>query len=135
VPDKQKLSIPAGMEKVHRRFERWRKTRRGRAPIPKRLWVAAASLAREYGVNPTSKALGLEFNKLRAFVESGRTARKRAKRRMTAAPRFLELVTAPAGVSECVIELEGRRGKMRIEWKGSAAPDLAGLSRMLWERE
>ena len=54
---------------------------------------------------------------------------------MTAAPRFLELVAAPAGVTECVIELEGRRGKMRIEWKGAAAPDLAGLSRMLWERE
>jgi hypothetical protein len=46
----------------------------------------------------------------------------------------LELVAAPAGVTECVIELEGRCGKMRIEWKG-AAPDLASLGRMLWERE
>ena len=35
--------------------------------------------------------------------------------------------------AECVIELEGPRGKMRIEWKGTAAPDLAGLSRALWE--
>lgn len=126
-----KKSVPVEMEKVHRRFERWRKTRRGRTPIPRRLWIAAESLAREHGVNATSKALGLEFNKLRAFVESGKTAKKR----VTAAPRFLELVAVPAGVTECVIELEGRRGKMRIEWKGSAAPDLAGLSRILWERE
>jgi hypothetical protein len=74
--------------------------------------------------------LGLEFNKLRSFVESGKTRRKK----VTAAPRFLELVAAPAGVTECVIELEGRCGKMRIEWKG-AAPDLASLGRMLWERE
>jgi hypothetical protein len=133
VPDKKE--IPVEMEKVHRRFERWRKTRRGRAPIPRRLWAAAASLAREHGVNPTSQALGLEFNKLRAFAESGKTGKKKAKKRMTAAPRFLELVAAPAGVTECVIELEGRRGKMRIEWKGAAAPDLAGLGRMLWERE
>lgn len=129
MPDKK--DIPAEMESVHRRFERWRKTRRGRAPIPGRLWAAAASLAREHGVNATSKALGLEFNKLRSFVESGKTRRKKA----AAAPQFLELVATPAGATECVIELEGRRGKMRIEWKGSGAPDLAGLSRMLWERE
>ena len=129
MPDKK--DIPVEMEKVHRRFQRWRKTRRGRAPIPRRLWAAAASLAREHGVNPTSQALGLEFNKLRSFVGAGKTRRKRAK----AAPRFLELVAAPAGVTECVIELEGRRGKVRIEWKGSAAPDLESLGRRLWERE
>jgi hypothetical protein len=29
--------------------------------------------------------------------------------------------------------VEGPRGRMRIEWKGSTAPDLAGLSRVLWE--
>ena len=130
MPDKK--DIPVAMEKVHRRFQRWRKTRRGRAPIPRRLWAAAASLAREHGVNATSQALGLEFNKLRSFVGFEKTRRKRA----TAAPRFLELVAAaPAGGSEWVIELEGRRGKMRIEWKGSAAPDLASLGRLLWERE
>lgn len=129
MPDKK--NVPVEIEKVRRRFERWRKSRRGRAPIPERLWAAAAGLAREHGVNPTSQALGLEFNKLRSFVESGKTRRKK----VTAGPRFLELVAGPAGLTECVIELEGRRGKMRIEWKGAAAPDLAGLSRMLWERE
>ena len=74
-----KKEIPVEMEKVHRRFERWRKTRRGRAPIPERLWTEAASLAREHGVNQTSQALGLEFNKLRSFVESGKTRRKKVK--------------------------------------------------------
>jgi hypothetical protein len=34
---------------------------------------------------------------------------------------------------ECLIELEGLRGKMRIQWKGNTTPDLAGLSRVLWE--
>ena len=37
------------------------------------------------------------------------------------------------GLAECVIELEGPRGKMRIQWKGTTALDLAGLSRSLWE--
>jgi hypothetical protein len=36
-------------------------------------------------------------------------------------------------VAECVIELEGPRGKMRIQWRGATPPDLAGLSRVLWE--
>jgi hypothetical protein len=50
---------------------------------------------------------------------------------------FFELAPLPgpsrSGVSECLIELEGPRGKMRIQWKGSSAPDLASLSRVLWE--
>ena len=47
---------------------------------------------------------------------------------------FLELVPPQAvGRAECLIELEGPHGKMRIQWKGTTAPDLAGLSRVLWE--
>ena len=47
---------------------------------------------------------------------------------------FLELVPPQAaGLAECLIELEGPRGKMRIQWKGDTAPDLAALSRILWE--
>jgi hypothetical protein len=120
------------MEKVYRRFERWRRTRRGRSPIPKGLWVAAAALAREHGVNRTSQVLHVEFNKLKEFVESRRPTKLPA----SPGPQFVELVAAPpAGVSECVIELEGRRGRIRIEWKGITGPDLAGLSRILWEQE
>jgi hypothetical protein len=60
---------------------------------------------------------------------------KKATRRRKAAPQFVELMTAaPVGVSECVIELEAKHGKMRIHWKGITASDLAELSRMLWER-
>ena len=130
MPAKKKLDIPVGMEKVYRRFERWRRTRRGRTPIPKGLWFGAAAVAREHGLNRTSKVLHLQFNKLKGFVESGRPTKRRAK----AATQFVELVAA-TGVSECVIELEGRHGKIRVEWKGIQGPDLAGLSRILWERE
>lgn len=131
MPDKK--DIPVEMERIHRRFQQWRRQRRGREPIPKRLWAGAARVAREYGVNATSKALSLDFNKLKTHVNRKQTVKRRSSE---AAPQFLELVTAPhPGGAECVIELEGPRGKMRIEWKGSAAPDFAELSRMLWERE
>ena len=144
--------IPHDMQKVYRRFERWRSTHTGRVPIPARLWAAAVELAREHGVSPTAQALRLEYGKLKRLLESAGVVPKRlAKRRevarrqkaLAAAPRrirssappaFLELMTSPAvGLAECVIELEGRRGKMRIQWKGTNAPDLGGMSRALWE--
>jgi hypothetical protein len=35
----------------------------------------------------------------------------------------VELMTPPAaGLSEWLVELEGPRGKMRLQWKGAAAP-------------
>jgi hypothetical protein len=132
MPRKGQADIPAEMEKVYQQLERWRSTRRGRSPIPARLWAAAAGVAREHGVNRTSQVLHLEFNKLKRFVES----RRPTKRSTNRAPQFVELVTAlPTDVTECVIELEGRCGKMRIQLKGMTPPDLAGLSRILWERK
>jgi len=54
---------------------------------------------------------------------------------VTMAPaRFVELTPSEGiAVAECVVELEGPRGKMRMHWKGAMPPDLAGLSRVLWE--
>jgi len=116
------------MEKVYRQLERWRKIRRGREAIPKRLWTAAAAVAREHGINPTSKALHLEFKKLKQYVESGRPTK-----RTPPPPEFVELMASPT-VSECVIELEGRRSKMRIHWKGMTASDVAEFCRMILEQ-
>ncbi len=124
------LEIPVGMRRVCRRFERWRKGHHTRLPIPEALWAAAAEVAREHGVFRTAKALRLEYGKLKRMAETGA-----APARSTMAPAtFLELVPPQAvGLAECLIELEGPRGKMHIQWKGTAAPDLAGLSRVLWE--
>lgn len=136
--------ISNSMRKVYRRFERWRSAHTGRLPIPKGLWAAAVELARQHGVFPTAKALRLEYGKLKQLVEAaGPVARSRVAKASTAAsrrsrsaapPTFAELLTSPAaGLAECLIELEGRHGKMRIQWKGTTAPDLAGLSRAFWE--
>lgn len=125
-------AVPTGMRKVYGRFERWRKSHVGRLPIPERLWRAAAELANEHGVCRTAQALHLEYGKLRRLAELAD-----ASRRATAeTPRsaFVELVTPPGiGGLECLIELEGPRGKLRVQWKGTTAPDLASLSRSLWE--
>ena len=127
---KEPLEIPVGMRRVCLRFERWRKGHKARLPIPEVLWSAAAEAAREHGVFRTAKALHLEYGKLKRMVEAGP-----APARPTMAPAtFLELVPPQAaGLAECLIELEGPRGKMRIQWRGATTPDLAGLSRVLWE--
>lgn len=127
---KAPLEVPAGMRRVCRRFERWRSSHRGRVPIPERLWASAAEAAREHGVFQTAKVLRLEYGKLKRMAEATPAAAQQAT--------FLELMP-PQGaafgpsLSECLVELEGPRGKMRIQWKGNTAPDLASLSRVLWE--
>jgi hypothetical protein len=115
---------------ICRRFERWRKGHKARLPIPEKLWASAAQVAREHGVFRTAKVLRLEYGKLKRMVQ-GVTQRTRPA--LTSAA-FLELVPPQAVglASECVIELEGPRGKLRIQWKGATASDLAGLIRV-WE--
>jgi hypothetical protein len=99
-------------------------------PIPEALWAAAAEAAREHGVFRAAKALHLEYGKLKRMAET-----RPAPARPTMAPTaFLELMPPQTvGLAECLIELEGPRGKMRVQWKGATGPDLAALSRELWE--
>ncbi|MGA2723893.1 MAG: hypothetical protein ABSG79_15970 [Bryobacteraceae bacterium] len=72
----------------------------------------------------------LEYGKLKRMVETSPVPA-----RPTRAPAaFLELTPSEGiALAECLIELEAPRGKMRIQWKGATPPDLAGLSRVLWE--
>ena len=123
------VEVPVEMRKVYRRLERWRRQRTGRARIPEALWAAAGELAREHGVNQVSRVLRLEFNHLKRIAEPGRpTVRERR-----VMPAFVELIAPQTAVaSMCIIELEGQRGTMRIEWKGTTA-ELTTFSRGLWE--
>jgi hypothetical protein len=123
--------VPIAMRKVSRRLERWRSTRKGGARIPESVWAAAGALAREHGVNRVSQVLHLEFNQLKRMAESGGRVAK--KIHAAQPPAFVELMAAQtASVRECVIELEGHRGKLRIELKGTAAAEFASF-RTLWE--
>ncbi|MGD0223017.1 MAG: hypothetical protein ABSF71_11820 [Terriglobia bacterium] len=153
-----KTEIPNNMRKVYQRFQRWRRSHTGRLPIPEPLWAAAAELAREHGVFPTAKALHLEYGKLKQQVEAADPVAKRpvakapvalrqaqgGKRRRTPVPRrarsapaaFVELIAPrPGGSPECLVELEGPRGRMRMQFKGMATAELVALSRALWSGE
>lgn len=120
--------IPAGLKEAQERFADWRGSHAGRKAIPAALWKLAADLAAEHGVFRTAQALRLDYVKLKRQT---RTIPPTAKVRSTPPAGFVEFVAPPT--CECVIDLEGPRGRMRIEWKGSTTPDLASLSRALWE--
>jgi hypothetical protein len=137
MPRKQQRQAPV-IEQVQSRFQQWRKTRRGKAPIPDELWEAAAALARQDGVNRTATALGLDGSKLKRRLGESAAAAAATTRRTapTAPPTFVELRAAPAANPvanrpEYTIELEGRHGKLRIHCPGATAAELAGLSRAL----
>lgn len=118
------------LEELKTRFEEWRRNREGKAAIPEELWAAAVEVARREGVNRTSTELRVEWNHLKRRMAA--TAGASSK---PAPPRFVELVAPPReqGRPECVIELEGRRAKLRIQLKDASASYLAALSRQLWE--
>ena len=114
------------MDEVRARFEEWRQNRQGRSRIPDALWSAAVELARKDGINRTAAELHLDGGKLKRLMA--------AKASRQPSPAFVELLTPRAiSVPECMIELEGRRGTVRIQLKGASAADLADLSRALWE--
>jgi hypothetical protein len=127
------LAVPPGLGTIYRRFQSWRKSHPGRLPIPERLWAAATQAARDYGVSRTAQILRLDYSKLKRKLESSPAEGRERKVRGPITP-FVELLPASvAGISECWIELEAPRGKMRIQWKGTGTPDWGGLSRNLWE--
>lgn len=127
MPRSKKQTV--SLEEVKGRFEEWRSNRKGKAPIPDELWAAAAEVAQREGVSRTSTELHVEWNHLkrRMAAPSGTSSKPTP-------PRFVELV-APRGkaLPECVIELECRHAKLRIQLTDASASYLATLSRELWE--
>jgi hypothetical protein len=115
------------VEEVRARLEEWRRNRQGRAAIPEELWSSAIEVAHRDGVGHIATALRLDYGKLKRLMLVADGVEKRTT------PSFMELIAPEAApVAQCAIELEGRRGKIRIELKANAA-DLASFSRTLVE--
>jgi len=118
------------IEEAKARFGEWRQNRRGKARIPAELWLAAVAVARKEGLNRTARELRVAWDDLKRRMEAASAASPKP-----ALPAFVELVTPRApSLPECTIELEGRRGKLRIQLKNVPASYPATLSRELWEQ-
>jgi hypothetical protein len=132
---KKSSGLPARLEATRQRFERWRRTQKGRRQIPDPLWNSAVKMAGQYGIHRTAKALRLDYYSLKERLEQG-AAPSRSVAKVVSLPPFLELGSAGragAGAGECILEVEdGGGAKMRVYLKGIEAPDLTALSRSLW---
>ena len=124
--------LPARLERLRRRFERWRGTHKARSRIPEPLWASAVKMAGTYGLNRTARALRLDYYAFKKRIERQPATALNSSER--AASTFLELpLPASAGACECTLELENAGGAtMRVHLKGVATPDLAALSRSFW---
>ena len=141
---KRTRDLPARLEGLRRRLERWRRTRKVRSRIPEPLWASAVKLAGKYGIHRTAKALRLDYYALKKRVEqkaavvgAKQEPAATASNTPAAGATFLELPAAAwAGSGECTLELEDADGaKLRVHLKGFESPDLAALSRSFWQSE
>ena len=123
--------LPARLEGVRQRFERWRRTRKARSRIPDSLWASATKMAGTYGMHRTARTLRIDYYALKKRAEQEVAAVAGIPEARTVAT-FFELA-APAGSCECTLELEDAAGaKMRVHLKAAQPPDLAALSRSFW---
>lgn len=117
------------LEQLRRRFEEFRNMHSGHSRLPEPLWTAAAELARRHGVNPTARALRLDYTALKRRTEEG--VQHKTKRRVAAPPTFMEFVAPGAKpVTNCTVEVESARGgKLRLDLKAVATTELVNLIR------
>jgi len=104
--------LPVELERVHAELTAWRERHGpGEHRIPEEVWRQAALAARKCGLNPVSKALGLDYNGLKR--RAGVCATRRPAR---CRPRFVEVDARPMEAElGCVVELEkGNGARMRI---------------------
>jgi hypothetical protein len=124
--------LPARLEIVRRRFERWRRTCTGRSRIPDSLWAMAVELADAYGIHPTARALRVDYYSLKKRTEAEPAAEPGLSEE--AAATFLELPRpGSASPCQCTLECEDASGaRMRVHLTSEVPPDLAALSRSFW---
>jgi len=127
--------VPAQLEGVRQRFERWRRTRKGHARIPDSLWASAAIMADAYGISRTATVLRVNYHVLKKHLGHKKAATGRTEAEGEA--RFIELAPfAPSSRCECLLELEDAGGaKMRVRLQGVGMPDLAALSQSFWNQQ
>jgi hypothetical protein len=129
----QKRDLPAPVERVRKRFEEWRRTRKARSRIPDSLWAAAVEIAGTYGLHRTARALPVEYYSLKKRLEQQSAAARRSYERQGPGTTFVELSPVPIGACDCTLELEDTTGaKMRVHWKAATPPELAALCRSFW---
>ena len=131
----QKVSHPVApvLEEAQRRFASWRSTGHKGRRIPEELWQVATLAAKELGVNPVSRAIGLDYTRLKHRITGSDGVSPQTKSSPTTTePTFVELaMDAVTRTPECVVEFEGARGKFTLRLAGHNPADVVALAEAL----
>jgi len=128
---RQQATLPRVLSTTRRQFDQWRSQHRKHTRLPQELWRQAAFLAREHGLNKTSRALGLKYYSLKKHLDQMTTDRAIPAK---AEPDFIELVSGvmTPGIIECTIEwADGGGSNVRMHIKGAGLSELASLAGVL----
>ncbi len=134
----QRASQPVSpvLEELQRRFATWRSTGRKGERIPEALWEAAAVVARELGINRVSRAVGLDYTRLKRRVLGRGTPQVKTSTPTASGPVFIELpLESVARLPECVVEFEGVRGRFTIRLAGHHPGAVVALAEALSRSE
>lgn len=126
-------TIAPALKQLQERFTGWREAEHRGRRIPAELWEAATELAREVGVNPVCKSIGLDYKRLKRRVVGSDSPREQIA---PEAGTFVELaMDTVAGTSACVIEFEGRRGRLTIRLTEHNPTEVLALAKALVRSE
>ena len=108
----EKTAIPEDLLQLSQRLTEWRSTNPPRTRLPETIWEAAAEMAQRHGLHCTTKALRMDYTRLKKRLPAcTQTLRPEP-------PAFLELLAPPStGSMEYVVEWESARGRMRVATK------------------
>lgn len=109
------------LQSVSDAFDAWRRSRPKRSPIPEELWHAATALAPDYSPFQISKALRLDYAKLKRRIDESGSCEKSSG--------FIEFKAESFFPEEaCSIQLQNPEGfQMRIRVGGSSPSEFVPL--------
>lgn len=120
------------LSRVQQHVEQWRRNGGGQGRrMPEELWREAVAVAREEGLYATSRALRVDYSRLKERLSTTVTASAVDGQ----AAGFMELDLGQLrGGGTVVVELSDRDGsRMRVE-VAAAVVDVTGLVRTFWSR-
>lgn len=126
------MEIPQELADLSQRLEQWRSQQSGRQKLPAEFWNEAAALARHHGVTRVANVLRMNVSVLRGKSETRPNKPRNQAIEFVEVPTF---ATATAGKlileSECVLEMETARGKLRLQLRRMPVAAIAELVRSL----
>lgn len=112
------------------RFQAWRQRRQTRSRIPDTLWALAVRLVNRHGLNPTARALGVDYYSLKKRAEVVAASEAPAP-----GPAFVALPPAMVG-KQCLFERNNAAGATRrVQLLGYDTADVEALARAVWSAE